>query len=156
MADENIPTLVLSRTGVDPVTGFEKGYLQVQETGQIFSTRERGHGRVSYRVGTYILRHSIKRTKRRIPCLRPVESGIQTVLIHDAYKDDAGTLEGCVAPGIIGGEADWSNSASAMEMLWQAIGGFEEDKKLVRLIVINNVSYLGAQYTRENWKRLAK
>lgn len=84
--------LTLQRLGPDS-NGNEKGYLKVMNTGDTFSTRE-NDANLSYsslRVGIYEMHHSTKRTKRKVRCLRPVESQITQVLIHDAYDDDPET-----------------------------------------------------------------
>lgn len=149
----NIPTLTLNRVGMDATTGYEKGYLTVD--GMTFSTRERGHEYVSLMVGTYRMKHSIKGKGRRVKCLRPVEWQIGSILIHDAYNDKPGTLEGCIAPGFMGGEADWSNSAFAMDRLWDLLGGWQEGKE-VDLVVLNNVSYENSSRSRDNWSRFKR
>jgi len=153
--DGGVTTLFLQRMGKDAITGYEKGYLTVGSTGEVFSTRERGHGYTSLRVGKYRMKHSIKGKGRAVKCLRPVEWKIGSILIHDAYKDRPGTLEGCIAPGFLGGEADWSDSAQAMERLWSILGGWGEGKEC-ELVVLNNVSYVNGTETRDSWKRLKK
>ena len=153
--DANIkPVLTLQRLGPDQ-NNEERGYLKVMFSGELFSTRENDKTLQysSLRVGIYTMEHSIKRTHRPVRCLRPVESSIQKVLIHDAYNDDPNSLEGCIAPGIIGGEADWSNSALAMDKLFDAIGGFELGKQ-VSLVVLNNATGVGHLESRTGWRGL--
>ncbi len=143
--------LYLYRTGKD-INGYEQGYLMIPNLGKMFSTRERGGEYVSLRIGTYKMKHSIKNTKRKIKCLRPVEGSITTILIHDAYKDNPATLEGCIAPGTMTGAAHWADSEIAMEELWQILGGWEEGKEIT-LNVMTNVSYLPTDQTRDQWDR---
>lgn len=154
MSETIMPVLTLQRVGPDP-NGEECGYLKVMFTGEVFSTRENNDtlGYSSLRIGIYVMEHSKKRTGRPVKCLRPVESAIQRILIHDAYDDDPDTLEGCIAPGIIGGEADWTNSALAMDKLFEAIGGFEEGKQ-VRLVVLNNATNVDPWQGRTGWREL--
>jgi len=155
-ADANsiTPVLTLQRLGPD-LKGEEKGYLKVMWTGDLFSTRENDANLKysSLRVGTYKMKHSWKRTGRKIKCLRPVEDNISNVLIHDAANDDPNNLSGCIAPGIIGGEADWQNSAAAMEQLWVALGGFEEGKEVI-LVVLNNATGVDPMQGRTGWRGL--
>src|SRR5688572_8539121 len=105
MAEDSVtPVLTLMRTGPD-ANGEECGYLKVMWTGDVFSTRENDENlkHSSLRVGTYKMIHDLKRTGRKVQCLRPVEKAIEYILIHDAYDDDPNELKGCIAPGIIGG-----------------------------------------------------
>lgn len=153
MADVK-PVLTLQRLGPDN-NGEERGYLKVMWTGDLFSTRE-NDATLKYsslRIGIYVMKHSWKNTGRRVKCLRPVETNIQRVLIHDAFDDDPNTLSGCIAPGIIGGEADWQNSALAMEKLWEALGGFQEDKEAY-LMVLNNATGVDPLQGRTGWRGL--
>jgi hypothetical protein len=147
------PVLTLQRVGPDQ-NNEERGYLKVMFTGDLFSTREndRTLSYSSLRTGIYLLKHSIKGTGRPVRCLRPLDSSIRSILIHDAYHDDPNTLEGCIAPGMIGGEADWSNSALAMEKLFEALGGFELEKQ-VRLVVVNNATGVDKLQGKSGWRR---
>jgi hypothetical protein len=149
------PVLTLQRLGPDVNTGEERGYLKVMWTGDLFSTRENDANLKysSLRVGTYKMKHDWKIEGRKVKCLRPVESPIQKVLIHDAANDDPNTLSGCIAPGIIGGEADWQNSALAMEKLWEALGSFEVGKEVV-LVVLNNATGVDPFQGRTGWRGL--
>ena len=156
MAQDSVtPVLTLQRVGPDVNTGEERGYLKVMWTGDVFSTRENDAtlGHSSLRVGTYIMRHSMKIEKRKVRCLRPVESSISKVLIHDAYDDDPDTLSGCIAPGLMGGEADWQNSSLAMDKLFEALGGYEEGKEIY-LVVLNNATGVDRLQTRTGWRGL--
>lgn len=143
--------LVLMRTGPDK-DGYEMGYLMLPAVGKMFTTRERGHGYVSLRIGEYKMKHSTKNTGRQVKCLRPIDSSVTTILIHDAYKDRPNTLEGCIAPGLMGGGANWHDSAQAMEQLWQELGGWKGEKELT-LRVMTNVSYVPPGQTRDEWGR---
>jgi hypothetical protein len=148
------PVLTLMRVGPD-ANGEECGYLKVMWTGDVFSTRE-NDATLKYsslRVGTYKMKHSWKRTGRIIKCLRPVETAIENILIHDAFNDDPNELQGCIAPGIQGGEANWQNSADAMEKMWDALGGFKEDKEVV-LVVLTNATGIGFLEGRTGWRGL--
>ena len=158
MPEENTTnvTLKLYRCGKDVKTGFERGELHVLRNGllyKIYSTRERGADTVSLRIGDYTMKHSTKITGRNVRCLRPTEFKISTILIHDAFEDDPNELEGCVAPGIRSMEADWSNSARAMDELWTDLGGWDETGT-VQLRVVTNVSYAPRNQTRNEWGRL--
>lgn len=144
--------LYLYRSGTD-AKGYEKGYLMLPNLGKTFSTRERGHGYVSLRVGSYNMKHSIKGGKRQVKCLRPLEGAITTILIHDAYHDNPATLEGCIAPGTMTGGAFWADSEKAMDEIWQLLGGWEDGKEIT-LNVMNNVSYIPAEQTRDQWGRI--
>lgn len=144
--------LMLYRTGPDK-DGYEMGYLMFPKIGKMLTTRERGHGYVSLRIGKYRMKHSIKNTNRKVQCLRPVESSITTILIHDAYKDRPETLEGCIAPGKMGGGANWHDSAQAMEELWRLLGGWESEKEIT-LQVMTNVSYIPPGQKRKEWGRV--
>lgn len=150
--EESHGDLYLYRAGPDG-NGYETGYLLLPNIGKTFSTRERGHGYVSLRVGTYKMKHSIKNTNRKVKCLRPVESSIQTILIHDADKDNPGSLTGCIAPGTMSGAAYWSDSAEAMEELWSLLGGWEDGREET-LHVMTNVSYIPSGQTRAEWGRV--
>lgn len=155
MAETNNTDLInlfLHRVGPDE-NDYEKGYLEIPTLNKKFTTRERGDGYVSLRIGQYKMVHSTKIKGRQVKCLRPAESEITTILIHDAYKDDPSTLEGCIAPGKPEGEADWSDSAKAMEELWEALGGWDEGNAVI-LNVMNNVSYRPDDETRNDWGRL--
>ena len=155
MAEDSVtPVLTLMRTGPD-ANNDECGYLKVMWTGDVFSTRENDKTlkHSSLRVGSYKMIHDTKRTGRKVQCLRPVEAAIQNILIHDAYDDNPDELEGCIAPGLIGGEANWQNSAEAMEKMWTALGGFEKGKE-VYLVVLTNASKVGWLEGRTGWRGL--
>jgi hypothetical protein len=154
MADSVTPVLTLMRVGPD-ANGEECGYLKVMWTGDVFSTRENDATLKfsSLRVGTYKMKHSWKQTGRKIKCLRPVESAIQNILIHDAYNDDPNELSGCIAPGLLGGEANWQNSAEAMEKLWTALGEFKEGNE-VYLVVLTNATGVDFWQGRTGWRGL--
>ena len=132
------------RIGEIPNKGHIFGVMTIMngetEIGR-FSTLERGGNTVSLKTGKYDMHHSIKRTHRKVQCLRPKIYYISTILIHDAYKDNANELEGCIAPFMHGGEADsYSGSKEAMVKLWELLGGFDEThKKIVKLNILNNV-----------------
>jgi hypothetical protein len=153
MAENTMVNLFLYRTGPDEKK-HEKGYLEIPTLGKTFTTRERGDGYVSLRIGQYKMKHSTKIKGRQVKCLRPVEDSITTMLIHDADKDNPATLEGCIAPGKVGGEANWTDSAGAMEELWSALGGWEEGKEVI-LNVMTNVSYRPEGETRNDWGRVS-
>ena len=154
MADSVTPVLTLMRVGPD-ANGEECGYLKVMWTGDVFSTRENDANLrfSSLRVGTYKMKHDWKREGRRVKCLRPVDSAIQKVLIHDADNDDPNRLSGCIAPGLLGGEANWQNSAEAMEQLWKALGEFKEGNE-VYLLVLTNATGVSFWESKDDWNRL--
>ena len=134
------------RTGVQPDKGHVFGVMNIKnkntdEIIQTFSTLEHGGTTTSLKTGWYDMKHSIKRTHRQIKCLRPTTYYISTILIHDAYHDDAQYLSGCIAPFLIGTEAaPRHNSETAMKKLWDAIGGFDDSQqRTIKLHVINNV-----------------
>lgn len=115
-----------------------------------FRTLERGLNFTNLKVGTYEMKHSIKRTGRQIPCLRPTNPWISAVLIHDAYGDKASNLLGCIAPFAEGDDSYYRGSEKAMNILWQKLGGFDPNTpKKVTLIVTNN--YPGEHRTAEQW-----
>lgn len=118
-----------------------------------FFTLERGHGMADLKIGEYEMEHSIKRTGRKIRCLRPTDKRIETLLIHDAYQDDPDELLGCIAPFQFGSEAYQQSSAEAMQTLWLLLGGWEQGKK-VTLRVLTNVP--GEKRTKETWWRTRK
>src|SRR5438128_1861569 len=92
------------RTGVLPDTHVN-GVMMVKNNGievGRFSTLERGVKYTNLKVGEYEMHHSIKHKGRHVRCLRPTNLYIASVLIHDAYKDDAKNLEGCIAPFLTG------------------------------------------------------
>ena len=66
----------------------------------LYTTIEPGGGYVNLKVGDYMMEHSMKITGRQVKCLRPVESAIEPILIHDAWRDDPKQLTGCIAPGM--------------------------------------------------------
>jgi hypothetical protein len=115
-----------------------------------FFTLERGHGMTDLKIGEYEMEHSIKRTGRKVRCLRPTDKRIETLLIHDAMNDDPNELLGCIAPFQFGSEAYKQSSAEAMETLWLLLGGWEKGKK-VTLRVLTNVP--GEKRTKETWWR---
>ena len=144
MSEEYV--IEVMRTGEQPDKGHVFGVMNIKNknTDEIikrFSTLEHGGTTTSLKTGWYDMRHSIKRTHRQIRCLRPVIYYISTILIHDAYYDDAKNLSGCIAPFLIGGEAaPHHNSETAMKDLWDAIGGFDESQqRIIKLHVLNNV-----------------
>lgn len=142
------------RTGEQPNKGHIFGVMTIKNKGTEigrFSTLERGGNTVSLKTGIYEMHHSIKRTKRKIECLRPKLYYISSILIHDAYGDDANELEGCIAPFMHGGEADsYRGSAEAMTKLWGLLGGFDKtQQKTILLNVLNNVP--GDNRQKEKW-----
>lgn len=152
-ADQLEYTLKFNRYGTSP-DGWIMGSLRLEQGIHNLAwwpTMERGHGHVSLREGDYILEHSLKHKHRQIKCLRPIESAISSILIHDAYKDDPGYLEGCIARGISDSLNSWHGSAEAMEQLWKCVGGWQQHKKL-KLVVLSNAP--GVKGTRETWARL--
>jgi hypothetical protein len=151
MADIAITEISFEREATANKDGSVFGTLTVGTT--TFPTIERGAGFVNLKTGSYVMKHSIKNTGRRIQCLRPEIVQIYTLLIHDALGDSSNNLEGCVAPGM---EKKANNlgirrSAEAMEAVWKLLGGFEEGKK-VTLNVLNNVP--GETRTKDTWERL--
>jgi len=142
------------RTGEQPDKGHVFGVMTIKKNGEEierFSTLEHGGTTTSLKTGKYEMQHSIKRTHRQIRCLRPTTYYISTILIHDAYHDDAKYLSGCIAPFLIGGEAAPRKvSETAMNKLWDAIGGFDESlQRTITLQVINNVP--GDPREKEKW-----
>ena len=144
MGDENLYEMRLYRRGTDS-NGCEKGVLIFfPPTGEpyYFTTRERGHGYPSIPIGKYIVEHSMKNNEPNVQCFRPLNAeqfGIKGILIHRTSNPLG--LEGCIAPGFPGGEADWQTSALAMKTLFGIMGGYEPGKKAT-LRVMTNVSYL--------------
>ena len=93
------------------------------------------------------MEHSTKKTGTPKRCLRPVESSIDTILIHAATGPEQ--LQGCVAPRLWGSKlGEWNNSNEAMDRRWKVLGGWEEGKE-VTLQVLNN--YSGETRTKEAW-----
>ncbi|HEY8559907.1 MAG TPA: hypothetical protein VIL74_05860 [Pyrinomonadaceae bacterium] len=139
-----------------------RGVMTVKQGGAVvgeFATLERGYDYTNMKVGTYEMIHSMKRTKSRIPCLRPTNRWITTVLIHAAFNDDAKWLEGCIAPFIIGTENHYKRSAEAVQEMFRLIGGFDDQTpKRVKLVVLNN--YPNEKRSAEQWiadrEKLAK
>lgn len=141
------------RTGILPVKGHVTGVMTIKRGGAEvgkFSTLERGVKFTNLKIGEYEMYHSKKRKGRQVKCLRPTNIYISSVLIHDAYKDNAATLEGCIAPFLFGSEAHYVGSAQAMEKLWELLGGYDEGQKSkVTLRVLNNVP--GEKRTAADW-----
>jgi hypothetical protein len=141
------------RTGITPNDGHVCGVMTIKNNGTEvgrFSTLERGVKFTNLKVGEYEMHHSIKRKNRHVKCLRPTNMYISSVLIHDAYKDDANHLEGCIAPFLFGKEAHYVGSAQAMDKLWELIGGFDESQKAkITLRILNNVP--GEKRTAAEW-----
>ncbi len=137
------------------VMTIKRGGNQVAQ----FSTLERGYDYTNMKVGTYEMIHSWKKTKSIVQCLRPTNRWITTVLIHAAYNDDAKWLEGCIAPFIIGSESYYGGSSQAIQEMFKALGGFDDQTpKKVSLVVLNN--YPNEHRTAAQWiadrERLAK
>jgi hypothetical protein len=130
-----------------------RGVLKIKKGGQVveqFATLERGLNYTNIKIGTYEMEHSLKRTGTAIPCLRPTNQWISSVLIHRAYNDDAKWLEGCIAPFTVGNDAHYSGSTAAMSKLFERLGGFQnKPAKKVTLVVLNN--YPNEHRTAEEW-----
>jgi hypothetical protein len=130
------------RTGVLPQKGHVCGVMTIRQGGAEvaqFSTLERGLKFTNLKIGTYEMHHSKKNKGRQVKCLRPTNKFISSVLIHDAYKDDANNLEGCIAPFLFGSEAHYVGSAEAMDKLWEKLGGFDEShRQTITLRILNN------------------
>ena len=141
------------RTGVLPDKGHVTGVMTVKNNGAEmgkFSTLERGIKFTNLKIGEYEMYHSKKRKGRQVKCLRPTNIYISSVLIHDAYKDDANHLEGCIAPFLFGSEAHYVGSEKAMEKLWELLGGYDESQKAkITLRILNNVP--GENRTAAQW-----
>jgi hypothetical protein len=141
------------RTGVQPDKGHVFGVMTVKQNGAEvgkFSTLERGVKYTNLKVGTYEMHHSRKNRGRQVKCLRPTNLYIMSVLIHDAYKDDANQLEGCIAPFLFGSEAHYVGSAEAMDKLWELLGGYDESHKAkITLRILNN--FPGEKRTASEW-----
>src|SRR5688572_4608892 len=104
--NENL-VIEVTRVGVMPDKGHVFGVMNVKNNGAEvgrFSTLERGVKFTNLKVGDYEMHHSKKRKGRQVKCLRPTNMFISSVLIHDAYRDDANELEGCIAPFLFGNE----------------------------------------------------
>ena len=155
--NENL-IIEVTRVGVMPVKGHVYGVMVVKNNGAEvgrFSTLERGVRFTNLKVGDYEMHHSKKRKNRQVKCLRPTNMFISSVLIHDAYKDDANELEGCIAPFLFGNEADYKGSAQAMEKLWELVGGFDEShKQKITLRILTN--FPGENRTAEEWIKQRK
>jgi hypothetical protein len=155
--------LTLLRLGRD-LQGEERGILEVWEGNrmmQAFSTRENDATlkTSSLRMGVYEMKHSWKKfdlqgrpMREPLRCLRPTDSRIQKILIHRAFNNDPNTLVGCIAPGIWGNVDKFTDSEQAMDLLFEFLGRFTEDK-LVTLVVQSNASGVGYGETKENWWR---
>ena len=143
----------VTRVGILKNTEHVRGVMVVKENGTEvvrFSTLERGVKYTNLKVGDYEMHHSRKNTHRQVPCLRPTNKYISTVLIHDAYKDDANELQGCIAPFMTGGEAHYTGSKQAMEKLWEKIGGYDESyQRKITLRILTNVP--GENRTAAQW-----
>jgi hypothetical protein len=151
MAKE-IELIILERAGKAYPDGSTPGTLHVGD--RKFPTIERGGGYVNLKVGDYVMEHSRKRTGRPIRCLRPVESTIEAILIHAAYKDNSEQLEGCVSPGMMKKPPPGMGilqADAAMEEIWKLLGGWKEGKK-VTLHVANNAP--GDARIKEVWDRV--
>lgn len=150
--NENL-VIEVTRVGVMPEKGHVFGVMTVKNNGAEvgrFSTLERGLKFTNLKVGDYEMHHSRKNKGRQVKCLRPTNLFISSVLIHDAYKDDANELEGCIAPFMFGNEADYKGSAQAMEKLWELIGGFDEShKQKITLRILTN--FPGEKRTAAQW-----
>lgn len=143
----------VTRIGIQKKTDHVFGLMVVKDNGAEvcrFSTLERGVKFTNLKVGDYEMHHSKKNTHRKVQCLRPTNKYISTVLIHDAFNDDANELQGCIAPFTTGGEAHYTGSAKAMETLWQKIGGFDESfQSKITLRILSNVP--GEKRTSTEW-----
>ncbi len=141
------------RTGVQPNKGHVYGVMTVKNNGAEvgkFSTLERGVDFTNLKIGVYEMHHSKKHKARPVKCLRPTNMFISSVLIHDAYKDDANHLEGCIAPFLFGSEAHYTGSAQALDQLWTLLGGYDESQqKTITLRVLNN--FPGEKRTADQW-----
>ncbi len=155
-------TIELMRTGGLFENKHVRGVMTIKQNGVVkasFSTLERGYEYTNLKVGSYEMIHSWKRTKSIVQCLRPTNPWITTVLVHAAFKDKAKYLEGCVAPYLVGTERIYSGSAAAIDAMFTALGGFDDQTpKKVKLIVLNN--YPNEKRTAEQWiadrEKLAK
>ncbi len=147
------------RTGEQPDKGHVFGVMTIKnkdtEVGK-FSILERGGKAPSLKIGVYEMRHSRKHKGRQVQCLRPTNMYISSILIHDAYHDNADELEGCIAPFLFGTEADnLYGSAEAMTQLWELIGGYDESQqKTILLKILSNVP--GDNRTAEKWLEYRK
>lgn len=149
-------TLELRRDSLDE-DGHPSGYLWVKEQKTprslsagvaYFLTRERGHGYVSLRTGTYTMEHSTMTRFPDVKCLRPVgiaDPKRAACLIHPITRhvlpprvDNPDVLEGCIAPYLVGLPEVAGSSDQAMEMIWKLVGGWKEGKQL-KLVVLNEV-----------------
>ena len=148
---EKVKLIVLKRDLEAHRDGSIPGTLYVGD--HKFPTIERGGGYVNLKVGDYVMEHSVKNTGRPVKCLRPIEKEVDTLLIHDAFKDSSLQLQGCVAPGMAKKPPPGVGilrSAKAMELLWTLLGGWEKGKQ-VTLHVLNNVP--GETRTKMDWNR---
>lgn len=140
----------VTRLGVRKEDGHVFGTMSIKENGVEvvnFKTLERGVNFTNLKIGVYELQHSRKRKGRQVKCLRPTNLYISSVLVHDAYDDNANNLEGCIAPFMF---SNYKGSSLAMEELWKVLGGFDESfKKKIKLKVVNNVP--GETRTAEQW-----
>lgn len=140
----------------------ERGILKVMDGERmtaVFSTIENAVSlnRSSLRVGIYELEHSRKEyyldgtpMAKPINCLRPTDDRIRKILIHRAFKDDPKTLIGCIAPGTFG-TLDFQDSEAAMAKLFEALGSFQEGRR-VSLKVLSNATGIGLD-TKQTWSR---
>jgi hypothetical protein len=140
----------VTRLGVKSDTGHVFGTMVVKSNGTEigkFTTLERGVRFTNLKIGTYEMHHSEKRKGRKVPCLRPTNLYISSVLIHDALRDDANELEGCIAPFM---DTNYKQSAKAMTELFNLLGGYDKShKKKVTLKILSNVP--GELRTAEQW-----
>lgn len=147
-------TLELRRDSLDE-HGHPTGYLWLKEQKTprsflsgvaYFHTRERGHGYVALKTGTYTMEHSKMTRFSDVKCLRPV--GVKdpqraACLIHPITRhvrppDNPDALEGCIAPFLVGTAELAGSSEQAMESIWKLVGGWEKGKQL-KLVVLNDV-----------------
>lgn len=138
--------IVFKRTGTYQ-GGAPAGELKIGD--KSWPTIERGGGYTWVRAGTYTLEMDIKRTGRKVQCLRFDHDGIRTHLIHDALGDSHYNLQGCIAPGRTKTEDGIQDSAEAMKEVFLALGGFTQDA-LKTITVENNIA---GDETGEQWMR---
>ena len=138
--------IVFKRTGIVNPNGSVPGILTIG--GKTWPTIERGGGHTFVRKGQYTLLMCEKQSGRKVPCLCFHESrAISTHLIHDAYKDDHRTLQGCIAPGITSDGAGIKESDKAMKEIFEALGGFKMWSTKT-IDVLNNIT---GNETKEQW-----
>ena len=161
MATE-IKLIILEREPKAHADGSVPGILHVGD--RAFPTIERGGTYVSLKTGDYRMEHSWKQSGRRVKCLRPIEpnkaflrkkeKSVESILIHDAFKDNSTELEGCISPGMRkkpGRGMGILDAAEAMEEIWELLGGFREGTEIT-LHVLNNVP--DDSQTKETWDRV--